>query len=382
MTVTGKSAKDLNADLDLGESLLDVRHRALSLRLDLAKKTPVQPGSSPIKKASEEFESRLQNAHMFFGSNGFDIKRLGEVIDQIDSDQNVPLESEKRPMSEQEGLLSARYHQSVIERQIAENIEETAKAMDEAALELITHYWQHESEWQASALSSCFKKSKRLPFYLQANELDNSYAIVDQKQCEDPVLLQAVSVYADACRRGCGDLSIFRSIPQNLQHGEAQRLWKILIETTGLPSSSAEFCDRARRYLENEFLSYVTECVQADPVNAKLGGQPSIFAFVRSFLKLRRFETNQPPHVDNLPAHVFIFHCIRCGDFQGAYEAAVIASLPALADAIEGLRWSTNEVNSSQRRIIRERLSREYSKMNKTTRNVELEYKSLLYNIL
>lgn len=73
------------------------------------------------------------------------------------------------------------------------------------------------------------------------------------------------------------------------------------------------------------YLDFLQDSVHRSLPQAKLGGHPGTYNYVKSFLNIRQLGRSrglEDGSVDGQPVWAMIFYCLRCGDMEDALVAA------------------------------------------------------------
>ncbi|KAJ8303074.1 hypothetical protein KUTeg_019470 [Tegillarca granosa] len=101
-----------------------------------------------------------------------------------------------------------------------------------------------------------------------------------------------------------------------------------ILDTRSDPRTQSSFVEKAKEYLQQMYLKYITTTIYGNLQQAQLGGIPGTYNLVRSFLNVKPLSVRnlEEGTVDGHPTWAMIYFCLRCGDLQAAQQVVNKAS--------------------------------------------------------
>ncbi|RMX42686.1 hypothetical protein pdam_00011867 [Pocillopora damicornis] len=345
-----QQAEQLTADMDSGWELPRVErnlHQLAEAGQRLWSQTTGVSGADVQVKAS-----------ILLGTKGFDVPRLSEKLDRLDTTKTFePLEPVRE--TDIQGFLRNERENAILAA-IEEARENTFNQAERHQWSCMESEWEKEKEkilnsllgagqetldfsgeaevFTTSSLSlqgrsaldateqayarqvkykiaSCSANSRKLVYIhnealiqsARHNIVDGFTALIDR--FEDPIIK--------------GMWMFIKELGEELHrsHGSLH----ILAETVRFSLDfQVAFIKMARSFLERRYLQFVQDSVYSNLPRAKLGGVPGTLQLVKSFLKIKLPSVVQgleDGDVDGAPLWPLIYYCLRCGDPKAALQA-------------------------------------------------------------
>lgn len=330
-----QQAEQLTADMDSGWELPRVErnlHQLAEAGQRLWSQTTGVAGDSAQVKAS-----------ILLGTKGFDVPRLSEKLDRLDTAKTFePLEPVRE--TDIQGFL-----RNERENAILAAIEEARKNTFNQAEK---HQWAcMESEWEKEKekiLNSLLGAGQEtLDFSGEAEVFTTSSLSLQGRSALDATELayaRQVYIHNEALLQSARHNIVdgFLTLIDRFEDPIIKDMWtfiKELGEELQRSRSSSQvmteevrfsmdfqvaFIKMARSFLEGRYLKFVQDTVYSNLHQAKLGGVPGTLQLVKSFLKIKLppvVQGLEDGDVDGTPLWPLIYYCLRCGDPKAALQA-------------------------------------------------------------
>jgi len=333
-----QQAEQLTAEMDSGGELPRVErslHQIMEAAQRMAARAPLGGTDSTDVKAC-----------LLLGSQGYDIQKISRKLEGLSATKTFePLEPVRDTdiqgflRNERENALLA-----IIEQTSKNTFEETERQ----------HWESLESEWEC-------EKQKLLHALVGSGQEGLDYTVDTESMINDSVSMQGrsamdnvemayarqVYMYNEHVISGgvLPSLSdMLAEVGETLDDKNVSELWSMVHHMTDVPTNmsagsiaqarsstklQAAHVTQAQKYLEQSYVSYISQTIYSNLATAQLGGIPGTFHSVRSFLNIK-LPSNMPGFEDGLveghPVWAMIYYCLRCGDLPSAMQAVESAS--------------------------------------------------------
>ncbi|RDD47272.1 Nuclear pore complex protein Nup93 [Trichoplax sp. H2] len=345
-------AEQLNADIEHGLELPRVERSLLQIS------ETVQKLKSKTIHATGEMKDVKAKASMLLGSNGVDLTDLDQDVDILATSANLhPLE----PISDSDiqGFIRNERENAMLSA-----IEEARRNTMEMAEQ---HQWQYMvTEWEkekVKILNHLIGSGEDIAV-TDDNDGPSSVAIIEKQGVMDAIELSyAREIYIRNERLINGEqvnlIQALREAASREADANIVDIWDLIYEIADIEitevidplalryeaESQMLFINKARNCLERRYLDYVKKTIYGNLHQAKLGGVPSTYHTVKSFLNITMPNSVlnlEDGLVDDKPVWAMIYYCIRCGDLKAMLNAADLQYLGEITNYLEEFANSPN----------------------------------------
>lgn len=330
-----QQAEQLTADMDSGWELPRVErnlHQLAEAGQRLWAQTTGTAGDNAAVKAS-----------ILLGTKGFDVPRLSEKLDRLDTAKTFePLEPVRE--TDIQGFLRNERENAILSA-IEEARKNTFNQAEKHQWSCMEKEWEKEKEKILNSLLGAGQES--IDFAAETEVFTTSSLNLQGRSALDATeLAYARQVYIHnealilSARHNIVDG--FMELTDRFDDPIIKDMWTFVKElgeeaqNRGSTSQAmAEkirfsldfqvgFIKKARNFLEKRYLKFVQDTVYDNLHEAKLGGVPGTFHLVKSYLKIKLppvIQGLEDGDVDGAPLWPLIYYCLRCGDPRAALQA-------------------------------------------------------------
>lgn len=334
-----QQAEQLTADMDSGWELPRVErnlHQLAEAGQRLWAQTTGTVGDNAAVRAS-----------ILLGTKGFDVPRLSEKLDRLDTAKTFePLEPVRE--TDIQGFLRNERENAILAA-IEEARKNTFNQAEKHQWSCMENEWEKEKEKILNSLLGAGQES--LDFAAEAEVFTTSSLNLQGRSALDATELsyaRQVYIHNEALIQSVrhnivdGFLELTDRFEDPVNIAIIKDMWTFIKElgedVQGTPASSqtiAEkirfsldfqvgFIQQARSFLERRYLKFVQDTVYDNLHEAKLGGVPGTFHLVKSYLKIKLppvVQGLEDGDIDGTPLWPLIYYCLRCGDPRAALQA-------------------------------------------------------------
>ncbi|XP_020602897.1 nuclear pore complex protein Nup93-like [Orbicella faveolata] len=330
-----QQAEQLTADMDSGWELPRVErnlHQLAEAGQRLWSQTTGTAGDNAQVKAS-----------ILLGTKGFDVPRLSEKLDRLDTAKTFePLEPVRE--TDIQGFLRNERENAILAA-IEEARKNTFNQAERHQWSCMENEWEKEKEKILNSLLGAGQET--LDFSAEAEVFTTSSLNLQGRSALDATELayaRQVYIHNEALIQSARhnivdgflemtdrfgdpiikDMWIFiKDLGEELQHSHGSSQVQTEKVRFSLDFQMA-FIQMARIFLEKRYKNFVQDTVYDNLHQAKLGGVPGTFHLVKSFLKIKLptvVQGLEDGDVDGSPLWPLIYYCLRCGDPKAALQA-------------------------------------------------------------
>lgn len=330
-----QEAEQLTADMDSGWELPRVErnlHQLAEAGQRLWAQTTGTAGDNAAVKAS-----------ILLGTKGFDVPRLSEKLDRLDTAKTFePLEPVRE--TDIQGFLRNERENAILSA-IEEARKNTFNQAEKHQWSCMEKEWEKEKEKILNSLLGAGQES--IDFAAETEVFTTSSLNLQGRSALDATeLAYARQVYIHnealilSARHNIVDG--FMELTDRFDDPIIKDMWTFVKELGeeaqnrgSISQAMAEkirfsldfqvgFIKKARNFLEKRYLKFVQDTVYDNLHEAKLGGVPGTFHLVKSYLKIKLppvIQGLEDGDVDGAPLWPLIYYCLRCGDPRAALQA-------------------------------------------------------------
>lgn len=330
-----QQAEQLTADMDSGWELPRVErnlHQLAEAGQRLWAQTTGTAGDNAAVKAS-----------ILLGTKGFDVPRLSEKLDRLDTAKTFePLEPVRE--TDIQGFLRNERENAILSA-IEEARKNTFNQAEKHQWSCMEKEWEKEKEKILNSLLGAGQES--IDFAAETEVFTTSSLNLQGRSALDATeLAYARQVYIHnealilSARHNIVDG--FMELTDRFDDPIIKDMWTFVKELGeeaqnrgSISQAMAEkirfsldfqvgFIKKARNFLEKRYLKFVQDTVYDNLHEAKLGGVPGTFHLVKSYLKIKLppvIQGLEDGDVDGAPLWPLIYYCLRCGDPRAALQA-------------------------------------------------------------
>lgn len=330
-----QQAEQLTADMDSGWELPRVErnlHQLAEAGQRLWTQTTSAAGDNAAVKAS-----------ILLGTKGFDVPRLSEKLDRLDTAKTFePLEPVRE--TDIQGFLRNERENAILAA-IEEARKNTFNQAEKHQWSCMEKEWEKEKEKILNSLLGAGQES--LDLAAEAEVFTTSSLTLQGRSALDATELayaRQIYIHNEALIQSARHNVVdgFLEITDRLEDPIIKDMW-IFIKELGhmLQTSQASsqdvaekvrfsldfqvaFIGQAKSFLERRYLKFVQDTVYGNLYQAKLGGVPGTFHLVKSYLKIKLppvVQGLEDGDIDGTPLWPLIYYCLRCGDPTAAMQA-------------------------------------------------------------
>ncbi|EDO41551.1 predicted protein [Nematostella vectensis] len=350
-----QQAEQLTADMDSGWELP---------RIDRNLHQLAEAGQRLLSRSSTTAGERADvKASILLGSKGFDVPKLSEKLDQLDTTKTFePIEPVRE--TDIQGFL-----RNERENAILSAIEEARKSTFAQSKKYQWSCMESELEQEKEKIFNSLLGAQESVEFLPEPEVFSASSLnMHGRSALDATELayaRQVYIHNEAAVTGMPHNIVdgFLEVADRLEEKSVRDFWPFIKDLGEIghsresphkirfsPEFQVQFLERARHFLEERYLRYVQETVYDNLQSAQLGGVPGTFPLVKSFLKIKLPHGAQgleDGDLDGTPIWPLIYYCMRCGDPDSALQA--VGYIPQhLSDFKDFFR---EYINSDRRRI-------------------------------
>lgn len=330
-----QQAEQLTADMDSGWELPRVErnlHQLAEAGQRLWAQTTGTAGDNAAVKAS-----------ILLGTKGFDVPRLSEKLDRLDTAKTFePLEPVRE--TDIQGFLRNERENAILSA-IEEARKNTFNQAEKHQWSCMEKEWEKEKEKILNSLLGAGQES--IDFAAETEVFTTSSLNLQGRSALDATELayaRQVYIHNEALILSARHNIIdgFMELTDRFDDPIIKDMWTFVKElgeeaqNRGSTSQAmAEkirfsldfqvgFIKKARNFLEKRYLKFVQDTVYDNLHEAKLGGVPGTFHLVKSYLKIKLppvIQGLEDGDVDGAPLWPLIYYCLRCGDPRAALQA-------------------------------------------------------------
>ncbi|XP_058967670.1 nuclear pore complex protein Nup93 [Pocillopora verrucosa] len=330
-----QQAEQLTADMDSGWELPRVErnlHQLAEAGQRLWSQTTGVSGADVQVKAS-----------ILLGTKGFDVPRLSEKLDRLDTTKTFePLEPVRE--TDIQGFLRNERENAILAA-IEEARENTFNQAERHQWSCMESEWEKEKEKILNSLLGAGQET--LDFSGEAEVFTTSSLSLQGRSALDATeqaYARQVYIHNEALIQSARHNIVdgFTALIDRFEDPIIKGMWMfikelgeelhrshgslhILAETVRFSLDfQVAFIKMARSFLERRYLQFVQDSVYSNLPRAKLGGVPGTLQLVKSFLKIKLPSVVQgleDGDVDGAPLWPLIYYCLRCGDPKAALQA-------------------------------------------------------------
>ncbi|KXJ26896.1 nuclear pore complex protein Nup93 [Exaiptasia diaphana] len=324
-----QQAEQLTADMDTGGELP---------RIDLNLHQLAEAGTRLWSRTSGTVsDSADVKASILLGSKGFDVPKLSEKLEQLDTTKTFePLEPVRE--TDIQGFLRNERENAILSA-IEEARKNTFSQSERHQWNCMESEWEKEKEKILNSLLGAGQET--LGFPSEPEVFSTSSLSMQGRSALDAMELayaRQVYIHNESVLQGRQhDIVLgFLEIADKMDNKNVVDVWefienlKELQNNTGHPQKlrsspdfQIKFLEKARNFFEKRYKTYVQETVYDNLQQSRLGGIPGTLNLIRSFLKVKlpqTFQGLEDGDVDGTPVWPLIYFCMRCGDPQAAMQ--------------------------------------------------------------
>ncbi|CAH3176978.1 unnamed protein product [Porites lobata] len=330
-----QQAEQLTADMDSGWELPRVErnlHQLAEAGQRLWTQTTGAAGDNAEVKAS-----------ILLGTKGFDVPRLSEKLDRLDTAKTFePLEPVRE--TDIQGFLRNERENAILAA-IEEARKNTFNQAERHQWSCMENEWEKEKEKILNSLLGAGQES--LDFAVETEVFTTSSLNLQGRSALDATELayaRQIYVHNEALIQSARHNVVdgFIEIVDRFDDPIIKDMWIFIKELGGELQKSqvssltmaekirfsldfqVAFIRLARSFLERRYLKFVQDTVYDNLQQAMLGGVPGTFHLVKSFLKIKLppvLQGLEDGEIDGTPLWPLIYYCLRCGDARAALQA-------------------------------------------------------------
>eukprot|EP00058_Branchiostoma_floridae_P008695 XP_002594183.1 hypothetical protein BRAFLDRAFT_275527 [Branchiostoma floridae] len=315
-------AEQLTADMDSGVELPRVE-RNLQQILDAGERLWSRSAQAA---AQDQTDAR---ASILLGAKGFDVPRISQRLETLSAAKTFePLEPVRD--TDIQGFLRNERENALLAA-IEESRRNTFESVERHHWEFMQQEWEIEKQKILNALISAgeeafdFTQETEVPGQLGDTTVGTGRSNMDSMEMSYARQVSMVS--------GMKKVLLCCMCPvQNILD-----LWYVVQAVTDVPLVQAQspmearrssqlqraFIGKARHFLEQRYVQFITTTIYDNLQQAQLGGIPGTYNMVRSFLNIRLpavMAGLEDGEVDGHPVWAMVYYCLRCGDLDAAAE--------------------------------------------------------------
>ncbi|KAK3744462.1 hypothetical protein QZH41_012886 [Actinostola sp. cb2023] len=325
-----QQAEQLTADMDTGGDLprIDLNlHQLAEAGTRLWSRTTGTVGDSADVKAS-----------ILLGSKGFDVPKLSEKLDQLDTTKTFePLEPVRE--TDIQGFLRNERENSILAA-IEEAKNNTFSRSEQHQWSCMENEWEKEKEKILNSLLGAGQET--LDFPSEPEVFSTSSLNIQGRSALDAMELayaKQVYIHNEVTLQGNQHDIIrgFLEIADKIDNKNIIDIWEFIEDLKDLeiasgkpqkmrcsPDFQVKFLAKARHFFEGRYKNFVQETVYDNLHQSRLGGIPGTLNLIKSFLKVKlshAFQGLEDGDIDGTPVWPLIYYCMRCGDPEAAMQA-------------------------------------------------------------
>ncbi|CAH1270686.1 NUP93 [Branchiostoma lanceolatum] len=330
-------AEQLTADMDSGVELPRVE-RNLQQILDAGERLWSRTAQAA---AQDQTDAR---ASILLGAKGFDVPRISQRLETLSAAKTFePLEPVRD--TDIQGFLRNERENALLAA-IEESRRNTFESVERHHWEFMQQEWEVEKQKILNALISAGEEAfdftqdtGEVPGQLGDTTVGTGRSNMDNMEMS---YARQVFVYNDAVVQGAVKPSLadlFTQVADKVDDKNILDLWQMVQTVTDVPLVQAQspmgarrssqlqraFIGKARHFLEQRYVQFITTTIYDNLQQAQLGGIPGTYNTVRSFLNIRLpavMAGLEDGEVDGHPVWAMVYYCLRCGDLEAAAEVA------------------------------------------------------------
>lgn len=305
----------------------------------------LEAGSRLLSKVAPiSQESTDVKASILLGTKGYDIPKISQKLEGLSAAKTFePLEPVRDTdiqsflKNERENALLA-----VIEQTRKNTFQETERRH----WECMENEWEREKQKILNSLRGFGQDT--YDFQPESESfLDDQVSLQGRSNLDNVEMAYArqVYVYNEQVIQGSirpSLVDMFLEVANKLDDKNVINLWEMvkcmvevpLVQTSSIldtrsdPRTQSSFVEKAKEYLQQMYLKYITTTIYGNLQQAQLGGIPGTYNLVRSFLNVKPLSVRnlEEGTVDGHPTWAMIYFCLRCGDLQAAQQVVNKAS--------------------------------------------------------
>ncbi|XP_064611037.1 nuclear pore complex protein Nup93-like [Liolophura sinensis] len=276
-------------------------------------------------------------ASILLGSKGFDVPRISQKLEGLSAAKTFePLE----PIldTDVQGFLRNERENTVL-AVIEQTRNRTFEEAEKRHWECAENEWEREKQKILNALIGAGQELDLQPE--SESILGESISMHGRSALDNVEMAYARQVFAYNDQIIKGGLrpnlvEMFSEVAQIIDDKNIIELWEMVRFMVDVPVASGTsiqntrtsrktqqgFVRQARKYLEQNYVKYITTTIYGNLQQAQLGGIPGTYHLVRSFLNVKQMNLRglEDGTVEGHPVWAMLYYCLRCGDLKAAQQ--------------------------------------------------------------
>jgi len=321
-----QQAEQLTADMDSGTDLPHVERNLQQI---------LEAGQRLLSRATPASQDNTDvQASILLGSKGFVLPKISDRLEGLRSATTFePLEPVRD--TDIQGFLRNERENALL-AVIEQTRKNTFEEVERRHWECMENEWEREKQRILNSLLGSGQDSFEFPHdsELQGQEPEMTRGRSNLDHIEmayaREVFVYNEHVIENDIRPSLVDM--FLEVSHKIKDQSVTDLWLLVKSMTEIPlgpgtpasvrkdrQTQNHLVNRARHYLEQNYIRYIETTISTNLRQAQLGGVPGTYKLVLSFLNVRApvgARSAEDGELDGQPLWALIFYCLRCGDLR------------------------------------------------------------------